>query len=360
MRQLDDLFNSEQLKMIHDAPLFMGTRHPTWFPLFNNPRRAIDHLVNEAVARISSESNGDIWLHDLIDRLLNLTDIRNASSVLAEIRAYGALLEAGFNVVPIPRKNDSTPDFEVNAGDGSIIVEVFAKHQDESQDELLEAIHSSDSPLPDDVERKTIAGKNHRITITTACLTPGGRPDPAKPNDSVQANLVSRICSIKQNESQIPNNMPALLIMDFVHFGGPYTAELLKAGQTTPLECGHGGFTSGSIWYGLYGWKGAPIYEAGLRRPVKMGHDGRFRLQGNKKSKLSAVLVILAESVILLENPWATHQFPASARLKCCRYPWFDLSRTIASWQPNQSAVQVALHEQMIETIEHDLDTFRA
>ena len=62
MRQLHDLFDPQQLKAIEDAPLFMGMRHPTWFPLFGERARSIDYLVHSAVRNISQESNGEEWL----------------------------------------------------------------------------------------------------------------------------------------------------------------------------------------------------------------------------------------------------------------------------------------------------------
>jgi hypothetical protein len=72
----------------------------------------------------------------LLLALGRIDDPEEASAGLAELRAYGGLLEAGFKCTPIPVKDDSTPDFEVDAGDGPVIVEVFAKHQDESETKL--------------------------------------------------------------------------------------------------------------------------------------------------------------------------------------------------------------------------------
>lgn len=150
--------------------------------------------------------------------------------------------------------------------------------------------------------RRTLVTPGRTVTSTVAVLTPGGKPDLNKPHDSVQANLISRVCAMKKDEHQIPEDRPALLIADFAHFGGPVGAEFLKSGQSAPLESGHQGITCGSIWYGMYGWKGAPIFEEGSHRLVSMGHDGRFRISGPKKSKLSAVLVVFSDSAVLLEN----------------------------------------------------------
>ena len=48
-------------------------------------------------------------------------------SWLRNFHHYGGFLESGFSVIPIP---------EVDAGDGAIIVEVFAKHRDGSEKKL--------------------------------------------------------------------------------------------------------------------------------------------------------------------------------------------------------------------------------
>ena len=143
MRRLHDLFDQLQLKAIEDAPLFMGQRHPTWYPLYGEPLRAIDYLVHSAGQKIGQQSGGQIWLRDLTSGLLDLEDVNNASSSLAEIRAHGGLLEAGFSVTPIPQGDDATPDFTIDAGDGAITVEVFAKHQDEEQDDQHRSLEQS-------------------------------------------------------------------------------------------------------------------------------------------------------------------------------------------------------------------------
>lgn len=171
--ELKDLFDQQQLKTIENAPLYMETRHPTWFPLYVEKQRAIDYMVHSAVRSISQESDGQSWLRDLTSRLTDMEDINNASSSLAEIRAYGGLLEAGFSVTPIPRRDDATPDFSIDAGDGQITVEVFAKHQDKKQDDTLNAMHSGSEILPDGVERSFRESENVSITTTIVELTSG-------------------------------------------------------------------------------------------------------------------------------------------------------------------------------------------
>lgn len=351
---LSDLFTPEQIEGIDQAPLRpTGTRHPTWFALHNPKPRVVDNLVRLAVPAITQETGGEMWLKDLGDRLRNLQDDSGASSALAEIRAYGGLLEAAFKVTPIIRTSDATPDFTVDAGDGPVTVEVFQKHQDKQQDKLVVAANTPDGEHPYGIERTetTVGERTLRMAVTE--LTPGGRPDPTKEGDSVQANLISKVCSMKEDETQVDPDRPCVLIADFTHFGGPTTSQLLKPHQMSPLIRGfYGrGLCSGAMWYGVYGWKGAPVFED-PSAPKRMGHDGRFRLDGKKKSRLSAVLFVFHEDVVLLENPWADRPLPPLARFAFGRYPYFNLPYSIADWHPGNTLAIVEAQRRMIEAFD--------
>lgn len=348
---LKDLFTEAEQRVIDNAPQYQGTRHPTWFPLFKKmPERAVDNLVDSSVHRIAEQANGREWLNACKGSLLDLVDISSASAALAEIRAYGGLLEAGFDVLPIPRTKQPTPDYRVNAGDGEVIVEVFSKHQHKDEDALLDAVHSETAPLPPGVERNTRIVGDKKIVSTVVCITPGGKPDSSKPGDSVQSNLISRLCAVKTAEHQIPADKPAILILDLAHFGGPIASDFTKGDNASPIMSGHWGIVSGPIWYAFYGWKGAPIFE--MARQVPMGHDGRFRLLGEKESRLSGVLVTLAGSSLFLENPWAKNRLPPKARTALCRYPWMDLSRSVFNWNGWEALEQVRLHRSQIEALD--------
>ena len=122
-RALCDLLSEEDLAAIQVAPLIATGRFPTWYPIFNSEPRPVDYLSNQAVAAISDKGDDD-WLRSLVPRLRQMDDPEEAAASLAELRAYGAFLEAGLEVMPIPVKDESTPDFEVDAGDGPVTVEV--------------------------------------------------------------------------------------------------------------------------------------------------------------------------------------------------------------------------------------------
>jgi hypothetical protein len=274
-RTVRDLLSDEELEAIHTAPLIATGRFPTWYPIFYSEPRPVDYLTNGAVARISDEGD-DAWLRSLAPRLCRVDDPEEASAALAELRTYGAFLEAGFKIKPIPVKDDSTPDFEVDAGDGPVIVEVFAKHQDESETELWEDIESGKTP--EGVERHSTKINGGEIRTVISEQRPGGAPDPDKRNDSVQANVISRICAAKGKEKQFPTDKPSLLWIDLRSFGA--WPEVVELEQCTPLMSGHHGLTSGALWYAFYGWKDAPIFEEDFplhERVVKMGHDAAYR-----------------------------------------------------------------------------------
>ena len=353
MQRFRQIFTPAQLTLIEKLPLYSGTRHPTWFPMFYDDRtRDIDELTCAAVPRIQQETGSKAWLDDQVPKLLDTTDLHNASSSLVEIRAYGGLLEAGFTVTPIKRTSSATPDFTVDAGDGPMVVEVAGKHQDKLQDALGAAMADSNTALPAGASRSTWTHPDRTVTMTTGAMTPGGEPDPTKPHDSVQANVISRVCGMKTNEKQIPDDRPALLIADFTNFGHWAAAGMLELEHATPLLNGFRGPTSGGMWYGFYGWCDAPIFQGYAEQFVRMQHDGRFRMSGERKSKLSAALVVFAKGVVLLENPWATHPLMPAARQALLSYPRINAALSVVDLTPGHALAKVGQQEAAIRAAE--------
>ena len=236
--------------MIEEMPMRFGRRHPLWIPLFGEQAslRVADYRVDQSVAMISSSPEGAERLGRKVDDLLDRQDLNNASAALAEVRAYGGLLKAGFHVEPISASDTPTPDFLAELNSQMLVVEVAAKHQDRQQDELQGNIHDAiqgRKPLPQGIEHHVHDGTNAMIEMVVSTYQPGGAPDSEKPNDSVQANLISKICSIKDEERQIPEDLPAILIIDFCEFSAPASFGLLE--QTALIIAGHYGFTSEAI-----------------------------------------------------------------------------------------------------------------
>ena len=184
------------------------------------------------------------------------------------------------------------------------------------------------------------------ISHTTSVWHPGGAPDPTKPHDSIQANVISKLCAVKAGERQRRNGVPAVLWLDLNSFDRMSKTQLL---QTQPLVSGHVGLTSGAIWHAFYGWKGAPIFEEGNRRDITMAHDTRFRRTGGAKSHLAAAVVCFERGLVLLENPWAADRLPPGLRRRCERLPWFQLAPSVADWTSGGAAGQIAMAEAQIE-----------
>ena len=355
------LFSPAQKRRIDEAPMFWGKRHPIWMPLFGEEAtlHAGHHRLDQSVKLITCRPDGASWLKAKTAKLLDEKDVNNASAVMAEIRAFGGLIEAGFEVEPVPETDETRPDFIVRTGNQAVVVEVAAKHQDHEQDELQAGIHDAtrgQGPVPEGVRYSEHRGREHLIRMTESVHQPGGRPDPSKPNDSVQANLISRVCGIKGNERQIPEDMAGLLVVDFNDFGSPLTPFTL-IDQNAPAMHWTDGFTSGALWYAFYGWKDAPVFEGDER--VKMGHDGRFRMRGERKSKLSAVLLVMPEHVVCFEHPWATFPLAEDTRLAVARFPWFDLNHSVLEWTPGAVERRVELDCAMIKRLDARFDDIR-
>ena len=344
------LFSDEQKRRICEAPMFSGHRHPVWVPLFGEGRALhAGHYRLEQSAKLSADhADGVSWLKAKAKTLLDQKDVTNASAAIAEIRAFGGLIEAGFDVEPLPEADETTPDFIAKTEHQAVVVEVAAKLQDHKQDELHGRIHDAThgkGPVPKGVGHSVHRGRGGTIQMFQSVHQPGGSPDPSKPHDSVQANLISRVCGIKGKEHQIPEDMAAVLVVDFNDFGVPLTPFTL-IDQTAPVIAGREGFTSGALWYAFFGWKGAPVFGGDER--VKMGHDGRFRMCGDRKSRLSAALLVMPRQVVCFEHPTATFPLAEDTRLRIARFPWFDLKHSVLEWTPSAAERRVDLDVEMI------------
>ncbi len=348
MSFLHTILTSDQIKAIDAAPLFAGDRHPTWSALFQQHASATDFLTRKAADALACLPDQREAMLNVIERAAGTENIPDAAAALAELRAFGAMLEAGFSVQPITAggKRGATPDFVVNAGDGEVTVEVHARHEAGQQTTFRQAV-ANGKELPG-VDRRSEKVGDHTVTFTTTALYPGGKPDPNNPFDSIQANVISRLCRAKDKEAQRREGVPSVLWLDLSRFGA-MTHTLLE--QTISLVSGQVGLTSGAIWHAFYGWKGAPILEEGNRKRIEMGHEGRFRLSGSKKSHLAAVIICFEKGLVLLENPWADIRLPHMFRRRCERLPWFKLGHSVADWAPGETETLITLAAKRIAAL---------
>ena len=359
--QFASLFSKEQAERIYKAPMFSGSRHPTWLPLFGEEQslHGGDYRLDQSVVLIRNWDDGAKWLKEKTEKLLDLKGVNNASAAMAEIRAFGGLIESGFKVEPVEETDKPTPDFVATTRDQTVAFEVAAKHQDKEQDKLREGIYNAmhgNGPVPPSVEHSVYQNRHGSIKISVSEHHPGGKPNPEKPNDSAQTNFISRVCAIKGCEKQIPNDKASVLIIDFNDFGRPM-APLTLIDQTEPAIACLYGFTSGALWYAFYGWKEAPVFEGDMR--FKMEHDGRFRLKGKQSSKLSAALIVLPEHVVCFENPSAAFPLTESTRLCLTRFPRFDLKHSVLDWYQGDVEQQLKLDRRMITALDAKFDDIR-
>src|SRR5205807_1729365 len=110
---------------------------------------------------------------------------------LAELRAYGGLLKAGFAVKPGTGKGQPKPEFFVDPGDGhSVLIEVHAKQIDlNTQAELNKHRKSTEAQLQKFQAKLKKEGKAGGLFMSEPILIrPFGAPEPKKPGDTVTAN----------------------------------------------------------------------------------------------------------------------------------------------------------------------------
>jgi len=354
---LNDLLTKSQIAEINNYFDPARGRHPAW-SVINAFDRAADYsrspkdfLVNKAVDRICLGKEGQSWLTGALKRVSQISDFEEAVSSIAEICCYGAMLEAGFDIQPIPTvKNAPTPDFKFDLNGASGIVEVTAKLEHDEQVKRARKIAGGETP--DGVERSTFESQGGRADFTTSVSHPFGAPDAGKPATQRRPTR-SAGCQIKAKETQFADGKPSLLWIDFRDLGkwpGVFREE-----QSSPLISGHhGALCSGAIWYAFYGWKGAPVFDdhvGGGYRITPMAHEGRFSAHATKTSRYSAAILCLEKATVLLENPRAPTRLSKAQRGALTLLPWFNIHYSVAEWEAGDVDRSYELARSMIEAI---------
>jgi hypothetical protein len=160
--------------------------------------------VDNALHQVSASNRG--WLDKMKPRLCS-KDITEASATLAELRAYGYLLKAGFSVTPLaPTNKKPTPEFVVSDGNDSFVVEVHAKQQNTDTEQELKTHREAVAKAP---------RNPGEITTHVHVVHPWGRPSAQRRGDSTTKKAISRICAIKGKEHQLRSDIPSVIWMDF-------------------------------------------------------------------------------------------------------------------------------------------------
>lgn len=340
-----------------------GERHPVATLALENPKGQVAINTEQAAKIITQKNSG--WLSSLKPRLIDTTEISNASGALGELRAYGALLETWMTVSPEPivQGKRVVPEFEVGAGDGLVIVEVHSRQLNSDQ-KVSATKHSKELTAKVEVAKKTNASKPIVVTDELEVI-PFGAPDQTKPGDSVLTNVISRIASIKEDESQIDPNKPFVLWLDLQDptvWGGLSIAEQQLAPLYTETKDGEVG--TGALWFALYGRKGDPMIETECfsYRVRNMLHDGRFfqtTKTTGKPTRISAVVYSMPRATVLMENPSAALPLPPRFRASLLRAPFFLLDRSLCEWKPGLIKARVALDHEAIQSASNALSTFK-
>jgi hypothetical protein len=292
-------------------------------------------------------------LNPLKKRLLQTESLTEPASALAELRAYGALLDSGLDVSSIPAATPGAkPDFTVRFNNEEMHVEVQAKTHDEAMAREIEKFHRVTYEAS---VGKSASAPRPRVSISMIEVQPFGRPRPDKPADTTRTNAICKISQIKDDERQFTEGVPALLWLDFQDAQNLGMALLPE--DLSPVISGQGWVNSGVLWYALYGWKGAPVFERHClltsfesRSVVPMQHEGRFR----RSTKLSAVLISFPNATILAESFRAATPIPDAFRRHFPGLPWAHISSSIINWLPNEVKESIAIQARTICTMAGD------
>lgn len=234
----------------------------------------IDNYVS-----LISQDGGENWLKSQKKRLLDNNN--EADSVLSEIRSYAEILIAKIDIRPIyPNNKEPTPDFIIKSTK-NIYVDVAYKNQNKDSCHVIDEI------------------SNEIVSTKITEITPFGKTDPKKINDSPTTNMISKIASIKQKEHQFTNDIN-ILWLDLRAFSE--WPDILKAHHFTETHMDNGKRWSGGIWHAFYGHKGKKIFEEDKYNPanVIMEHDGRF--VAGSKSALDGAFICVPNCTVFFTN----------------------------------------------------------
>lgn len=329
------LLGTEQLATVQNLK-WKDRRHPLQRLLF--PQDRDEQFVYNTGGALSAISDRDErWLLAKKRQLLSVDSYNNASSVLGEARAYGSLLRCGLAVKPGSEGKGSEPDFLV---EGEVFVEVHAKQPEPDEALALEHHHAA--------RFRTTPGEG--VSVRMHFYTPFGAP---KPGESVTRNAIQKLAQIKQKEEakqQFSDTAPSILWLDFQDDAW---SMIISAYDSIPVVSWHGGFYSRPLWYALYGWKGAPVFqgettEPGARRPLdEMRHDGRFR----QNTKVDAVIASFPKDTIILENPFSRKPIQAPLWSRLMLLPDFNLGLSHINWPQDDLSLRIESQKTSLEAL---------
>ena len=338
--------DEDDLKLLPASNNNVGRHHPLLDLLGSSSSQT---KVNTTTAINQILRHDRSWIERLKPRILDRSDLTNAAGALAEIRAYGALLEADIVVSPIrEQKQNPTPDFEISLDGIDVTIEVNSRQLSKSTQSDIDQHRERHM---EDIRKKEVAGVGSRVYFSEPLfIRPFGDPGEGK---TVTEVAISRLCAIKKDEKQCRQTSSNILWIDLQDDNT--FATMSNERIVYPLTSWNERVTSGALWYALYGWKGAPILESfpdfSSRRPAGMKHDGRYR----RCTLLSAVIASFPKSTVLLEHPSPKICIPNEFRRRAVSLPWFSIQTSLSNWRENLVAGLVKEQREMILAVSETL-----
>lgn len=335
-----DVYSSEQISSLHNYSFKAGSDEDSTHA---NPRHPLDVIIkayegphgsSENTVAIANNTenclelisqNQPAFLSSIEERLFDRSDYTNSSSALAELRAFGALCSTSLRPEEISTSNDKTADFRLTVGEAQCLIEVhtrFSSEDDERQLQVEDVLGEQEGDI-----------RIERISN----VTPFGQPDESKPNDGVSTNMISKICAMKQEESQFEDDKINILWIDL------QDSEVLRFSIDVEQCLPHYTYSylrqytmpyTGCVWQAFYGCKGDPVIESYMGTGFavhKMGHDGRFV----QDSIVNFAVVSLPDALAVYENPRRTHMVDQDVRKMFYRMPLFSVQHSLLETYPN-------------------------
>lgn len=340
---LFEVFTKADLESLRGA--FSGSRPHPLVSLLGDPQRPSQVAYNTVRAIRHILRCNKTWLKRIRERLLDKSDPTNPAGALAEIRAFGALLEAGFNVAPLStEKGRPTADFGISPIDVEVIIEVHCRQLSHEVQKSID-----EHAIQQECEFQKWREENPKGGVYMSqphIIRPFGDP---KQGRTVTARAISALCQMKSDEKQFSDRSANILWIDLQD---DYTLRgMFDENTTSPIRSWNGKFTSGELWYALYGWKGAPVFElfpdVPLIEPSCMEHNGRYK----QPTLLSAVIAMFPRATVLLEHPFPTTMLPNVFRERAMLLPQANVGRSLCNFAPTLVKKTVKQQKRLIMAI---------
>ena len=319
-KEIEKLRKVHQVNRPHPLVRLTGTERPS--QVAHNTARAIKLILQ----------NNREWLVDprFRERMLS-EDVTNAAGALAEIRAYGALLEAGYQVNPIRPAKEPSPDFRIAAENGGCAnVEVHAK---QISGPMQDEIDKHEREIQEDFQAwRKEKGKSGGVFIAEALgIQPLGAPDPAKRGETTTINAIHSLCQVKAEEKQFAEDEVNLLWLDMQDENPWWFLSCDPSVLVEPVVSGNDGMlTSGALWYAMYGWKGAPVFDPDFPQKITcMQHEGRF----HRDTKISALVASFPRATVVFENLAPKVTLSPRCRLRTMCLPRASVQYSMYDWE---------------------------